>query len=202
VRAYVGGTFALAPWSTHNVNGGSPSTTFSNSSQESAVAVVTADAGVSFNHTASVGVELGVPLRRTNLTQESAYFSNPFVRSVRYREESVFIVVRSPIASRRRIGVVAVGGAGAIVGSAFDRSARTTPGSNTPGSFGPETEHSQTSFAVTGGVDLTVAAAAHIRVVPQFRTFVIRRGDPTTDFGGLGLPKIVFRVGVGIQAVF
>jgi hypothetical protein len=98
-----------------------------------------------------------------------------------------------------------VGGGGVVRGNSLQRIANGAFGSNVFGPFGDETSLTHTAPGVTVGTDLAIEAAPSIRIVPQFRMLMIARGDAqdvANPFSDLGLPKVVYRLGIAIRAAF
>ena len=198
---YVGGAFMVQPFAANNVDGGSASSTYSNAATETHLVGVVAEVGAFFSRRGSIGVEIGLPFHRNEIAQQYGY--RPYERISRYREETVFVVLRGQVADERRVGVTVVGGGGWVLGSSLDRYARYPPGSNVPGPFEPEREESHVALGLTFGADLAVKATPRVSIVPQFRLLVTPRGDPKElNFANLGLRALAYRIGVGIQATF
>ena len=200
-RSYAGATFWFTPWATHSVSAGSPSTSFTNSSATSMLAGLGAEAGWYFSPSGSAGVEFAWPLSRAAIAQETYYFS-PSRFEGRYREFSLFGIVRGDVRAGRSVSAGVLAGAGPVCGSSLGRSARGTFGSQVFGPFGAETELTHTALGVVAGVDLTVKASRRMRVVPQFRMVMVRRGNVINSretFATFGLPGISYRAGVGFR---
>ena len=201
--AYLGGAFTVAPWRPQPVSGGSPSTTYANTSTETLALGAIGEAGWYFNASAGVGVEIGLPLQRRSLTQPFGYFT-PYLRETQYREQTIMGVLRARMtAGRARVALVA--GGGFVRGSSLDRYARGTFGSPEPGPFGERSEERHTTMALTVGTDVEMGATQTLMIVPQFRLFIVDRGnvrDSEPAFADLGLATILYRAGIGVRVVF
>lgn len=198
---YVGVAFMVQPFAANHVDGGSASSTYSNVTTKTHVVGAVAEVGAFFSRRGSIGVEIGLPFHRSEIAQHYGY--RPYDRISRYREETVFVVLRGQVADERRVGVTMVGGGGWVLGSSVDRYARYPPGSSVPGPLQPETKESHATLGLTFGADLAIKATPSVSVVPQFRLLVTPRGDPKElNFANLGLRAVAYRVGVGIQATF
>jgi hypothetical protein len=200
-RGYVGGGVSYSSWAVDDVHGGSPSSSFGNVSPDTKVVGAIGEGGAFFRRRVALGVELGLPFQRQQILQDFPY--RRLERMVRYREQTVFVVVRGhwPEHGRFRAGVV--GGAGVVFGSAAVRIAEDLPGSAVRGPFGPEFVETSTTFGYSGGAELAIEATPRVSIVSPFRVLVTPRGDPRGSFlATLGLPAASYRLGIGVRAAF
>lgn len=205
LRTYVGGAFGSSSSGPHHVSGGSPSTSFDNTSINSMAGGVSAEAGWFFSRSSSVGIEVIIPFHRINIAQEYGYIFGPYRREAHYCEQAILGVVRGEVQTGRRLVVGVVAGGGLVRGSSLDRVSVLDTRSNTYGPLSDETETTGLTMGVMGGADLAIQTSRHVSVVPQFRMLVIPRGDPKNGrgfFADLGLPTLVYRIGVGVRAAF
>ena len=142
LRAYIGGVVVISPWGPHSVSGGSPSTTYDNVSTDTMVSGVGGEAGWWFGRAGAVGIEIGVPLERKDLTQHFYYLS-PYIRETRYREQTIFVVARGQVLAGGRVRLQLVGGGGPVRGTSLDRVANGKIGSSVwgPSADGPLVAH-------------------------------------------------------------
>ena len=102
LSGYVGGAFTIAPWNPQPISGGSPSTTYENTSTDSIVSGLSVEAGWFFTPSTAIGVEIGTPFGRSNLTQRFDYaLGGPYVLEARYRERTIFVVINHQITGTR-----------------------------------------------------------------------------------------------------
>jgi len=203
-RAYIGGAFTMASWKPHSVNGGSPSTDTNNTSTDTTATGVVGEVGWFFNRSGSVGVEIGVPFGRATETSTASYFQS-YLSVSRYREQTIFGVLSGQTPATGRVRLALVGGGGVVRGSSLYRSASGKLGTTDFGPLSAEQEGTHTFLGFTGGADLSIEATSHISIVPQFHILVIRRGpivNTRNPLADLGLPSVVYRMGIGIRAAF
>jgi hypothetical protein len=204
-HGYAGAAITVAPWRVQSVSGGSPSTSFSNQGPDTTVTDITAEGAWYFTPKSALGAEVVMPWQRAEIHQEFRYFS-PQLRYSRYQETLALVVVRRDRRLAPRAAIAVVAGGGFVHGTSHERRASGHFGSPDYGPFGPEEEVSKTSLGVTVGADLAVTLVRHLDLVPRFRLLFVDRGGPRDDgepfFGSLGLPDLVYRVGIGVRATF
>ena len=204
-RGYAGGAFTIAPGDPHAVNGGSPSTTYDNTSPDSTTRGLTVELGWTARPQVSLGVEIGVPFQR-RLTQTYYYF-NPFIKESRYRDLTFFGVARRELPATGKIHLALTGGAGLVQQRSQERISPGQFGTYIFGPFGDEHLVSRWTWGATGGADLSVQAARHVAIVPQFRVLFIDRGRKYAEVAGVdvfgfGFDSLGYRVGLGIRGKF
>jgi hypothetical protein len=206
--AYIGGALTASSSGVHSISGtGSPSTSYDNSSTESWATGVTGEAGWFFKRSLAIGVEVTVPFQRSDLTSVHHYLVDRFARASRYREQTIFAVLHYQVRATGRIKTALVGGAGVVSGNSLERIARGTVGSTSLfDPFGNEQSVSGHMLGMTAGTDLAFETSRHVVVVPQFRLLMIARGGipdkSKSFFANLGLPSIVYRLGISVRAAF
>ena len=202
-RGYASGAFPTAPASPHAVSGGSPSTTYDTTSQDSITRGLTVELGWTVKPQASLGVEIGLPFRR-ELTQTFGYFT-PFIKQSHYRDLTFFGVARRELPETRKVHLGLMGGAGLVQQRSRER---TSFGQFGPpyafGPFGDEQVVSRWTWGATGGADLSVQATRHVAIVPQFRVLFIDRGVGVAgiDAFAFGFKSLGYRIGIGIRGQF
>lgn len=149
----------------------------------------------------SVAFEYSLPAR-IDAVQEIDYFISSQTRS-RYRDETMSFVARAYANAPGAVRVAIVGGGVFVRESAFQSYAYAPQLTRNFGPFGPETEVTRWTPGVTGGVDVQIAVAPHVSIVPQFRvTWVSRSDDTSQPMWLLGLDSFVLRGAVGVRATF
>ncbi len=202
-RGYAGGAVLVRQLSPRTVGNGTPSTTYVNTSDGKTVTGLVGEVGAALRPRLALGVEFGLPARHT-ITQSYSYF-DPYVRESRYRELTIFGVVRTPLAEGTRTKLSLVGGGGMVRTSALERVATGRFGAVSFGAFGPETAVTRWSLGATGGGELDVQMASRLTVVAQARVLVIPHGDPLDSgnaFGNLGLHAMSAHFQFGLRATF
>jgi hypothetical protein len=201
VRGYVGGALTISPWGLKPVRGGTPSLDFDNTSTESTAPGVATEVGWLLNRRVALGAEIGLPFRR-EVTQTYSYFT-PYISVSRYRDLTLFAIARALLNQDGRVGVGLVGGGGSVQQSSLERVAEGHFGSYTFGPFGLERDVSRWTWGLTGGVDVSLQAARHVSIVPQFRVLAIDRGHVIDgDVFAFGFSTVVYRYGVSLRAAF
>lgn len=204
-RGYAGAALTLSTVGVHSISGGSPSTTYDNASSETWARGVTGEAGWFFKKSLAIGVEFTAPFARNELTSVRTYLVAPRSLTSRYREQTLFAVLGWHVGTPTRIRTVIVGGGGVVLGSSLERLAQHQGASSASvfGPYGDETSVSGGMLGATGGADVTIAMSRHLSVAPQVRVLTVMRGRISDSlFGDLGLPKVAYRIGLGVRANF
>jgi len=204
--AYLGGLITFAPWKGHDMTGGTPSTSFYNTTDTSVTSWIVAEGGWSFSPSGSLGVEFGAPFASRLVTQKSYYLS-PFIRESKYREESLFFVVRGGMNSNPAFRISVLAGAGLVWASSTERTSRQTSVTGVYGPFINQPAQSDSMLGYVAGMDASIRAGQHLAIVPAVRMFVVPRGQfpiPSLDapYASLGLPKVFAQMGIGIRSAF
>jgi hypothetical protein len=201
-RAYVGAAAMLSIQGSHRL-GADPS--LPTTGAGGAAAGVTVEAGAFLAPAVAIGAEVSVPRRFTAL-QETDYL-RVFQQQSRHRDLAISGVVRVRILSSRRASLWIAGGAGLVEESTLQRrrdQASLLP--TYPPVFGPYSdEYSFTRWtpSALAGLDVQIALASHLAIIPQLRVhFVPRTDDPSNPGWALGLSRFVVRPAVGLRATF
>jgi len=200
-RPFAGASFTASPWTVRSVDGGSPSTRYTNTTTDSAVIGLAAEFGW-FNERDALSVEISLPARR-GLTQTYRYPPEQYELESRYRDVTIMGVLRHRVRRKARMRIDVVGGAGVNLQDSLERGADADFFFNL-GPFGPEHEVVHKGLAMMGGVDVAIDTARHLSVVTQFRESWLPRGNVyyTRQFASFGLDEVVFRFGVGLRVGF
>lgn len=204
MRGFVDVALTAAPWTVNSVDGGSPSTEYTNTTTDSSVVGVGAEFGWRYTRRTSIGLELNIPERR-EVTRNYVYLVGEPGQTVgRYRAMTILGVVRRHLLVDRRAHLDLVGGFGFDRESALQRFAPSVPPTfDVLGPFGAQSAVARTTIAAEAGADFVLDTVRHLSVVPQFRVLVMPRGGPSgVDFANFGLSTIVYRFGVGLRLGF
>jgi hypothetical protein len=163
------------------------------------------EAGAFLTPRIALGVEISLPRRFTSI-QETDY-SRVFQQKSRHRDVALSGVVRTVLGSspRLRVGLVAGGG---VVNESTDQQRRDQQGllPTYPPVFGPysdEYSFTRWTLGALAGVDLEMAIAPHVALVPQIRAHFIRRSsDPSEQGWALGLNTLVLRPALSVRTTF
>jgi hypothetical protein len=203
-RLYVGGGIDISTFGTDSWDG-SPSLTYTNSTDDAMAAGIAAEGGVFLGRSTAVGAEVNLPLGRSDVTQSHGYF-NPYHRLSRYQDASVFGMFHRYVSTGRRVHIGLAAGGGVVFASSLDRVSTCNFDPHIPcGVFGAEEETTRAALGVTVGGDVVIQATRHFSFVPQFRFVWVSRGEPASssdDVVTLGVDQFVYRAGIGLRARF
>jgi hypothetical protein len=125
----------------------------------------------------------------------------------RHRDMTISGLFRGIAASTRVVKLGVVGGGGFVQESTRQRRRdQEGPFRTFPPVFGPysaEYSFSRWTVAALAGVDVEIAIAPRIAVVPVIRAHFVRRSsDPSEPGWALGLGTVVLRPAIGVRAAF
>ena len=202
-RGFIGAGFGSSSFGAESVDGGSPSTTYTNAIEPGRVTGLAAEAGV-LHRRLGFGVEVWLPLERRTLTQQYNYdfLIVPYRRTSNYREWTLFGVLRGRLNDSHRISATWAAGGGLVNQSAAERYSERLPGSYEFGPFGALQHTTDHTFGLTGGLDLPIETVRRISIVPQFRVVLVSRDYLKNSMTNLGLDRLMTRIGVSIRATF
>ena len=149
----------------------------------------------------SIGGELSVPARIVS-TVDVTYVTRYQIEN-RYREPMLSVLVRYHALRGSRAGIDVGGGASVAWQSTIQRRADaigTFPFSGGFGPFGPSTEYTSTTLALTIAADLPITLSTHVALVPAMRVHVVSRPSDSQDpLWYLGVDRFVYRPSVGVR---
>jgi hypothetical protein len=166
---------------------------------------VTADAGAFLTPRVAIGLEVSLP-RRFTAVQETQYM-RVFQQESRHRDVIISGLLRAVINPAQRVQLGVVGGGGVVQESTRQRR-RDHEGllPTYPPGFGPYSDEyafTRWTAAALVGVDLAIAIAPRVAVVPQLRVHFVRRSsEPSQQGWALGLSSVVLRPAIGVRAAF
>src|SRR5689334_8974064 len=135
-RGFVGAGFGSSSFGATSVDGGSPSTRYTNAIEPGRLSGFVADAGFWGRKRLGLGVEVWVPLHRRAFTQQFNYdiLIRPYRRVGTYREETVVGLLLGRLNRRESLSAIWVIGGGLVTQGAIEQYSDRAPGSS---EFGP-----------------------------------------------------------------
>jgi hypothetical protein len=152
----------------------------------------------------SIGGEWSVPARITS-TADVTYVTRYRIEN-RYYEPILSVLVRYRALRGSRAGIDVGGGASVAWQNTIQRRADaigTFPFFGGFGPFGPSTEYTSATLALTMAADLPITLSTHLALVPAMRVHVVSRpSDSQAPLWYLGVDSWVYRPSVGVRVTF